>query len=55
MINEINVKVCLWYSWHKSSTKRSFIRQCFSPSILLGPPDQPLIPARDCRPQVMIN
>ena len=44
-------EVCLWYSWQKSSRSKSFIRQCFSPSIVLGSPDQPLIPRASCQPQ----
>ena len=44
-------EVCLWYSWQKSRESRSFIRQCFSPSIVLGSPDTPLVPRSKCTPQ----
>ena len=46
-------EVCLWYSWQKSSRSKSFIRQCFSPSIVLGSPDNPLIPRTSCQPQTI--
>ena len=46
-------EVCLWYSWQKSSRSKSFIRQCFSPNIVLGSPDQPLIPRTSCQPQTI--
>ena len=47
-------EVCLWYSWQKSSRSKSFIRQCFSPSIVLGSPDQPLlVPRPSCQPQTI--
>ena len=44
-------EVCLWYSWQKSSRETSFIRQCFSPNILLGSPDKPLTRRSQCQPQ----
>ena len=44
-------EVCLWYSWQKSQQSTSFIRQCFSPSILLGSLDQPLVKNSQCQPQ----
>ena len=28
-------EACLWYSWQKSDTETSVIRECFSPSILV--------------------
>ena len=46
-------EVCLWYSWQKSSRSKSFIRQCFSPSIVLGSPDEPLVPRASCQPQTI--
>ena len=47
-------EVCLWYSWQKLSGSKSFIRQCFSPSIILGSPDQPpLVPRPSCQPQTI--
>ena len=46
-------EVCLWYSWQKSSRSKSFIRQCFSPNIVLGSPDQPLVPRASCQPQTI--
>ena len=46
-------EVCLWYSWQKSSRSKSYIRQCFSPNIVLGSPDQPLIPRASCQPQLV--
>lgn len=47
-------EVCLWYSWQKSSRSKSFIRQCFNPSIVLGSPDQPLlVPRPSCQPQTI--
>ena len=44
-------EACLWYSWQKSSQTTSFIRQCFSPDILLGAPDSPLVKTSRCQPQ----
>ena len=46
-------EVCLWYSWQKARGSRSTIRQCFSPSIVLGSPDQALAPRPACRPQLL--
>lgn len=44
-------EVCLWYSWQKSAQSTSFIRQCFSPNILLGSLDRPLVSSSACQPQ----
>ena len=44
-------EACLWYSYLKSSTERSVIRECFSTSILLGSIDRPIEPLNNCQPQ----
>ena len=44
-------EACLWYSWQKSKSSKSFIRQCFSTSILLGSIDAPLETGPYCEPQ----
>ena len=44
-------EACLWYSWQKSDTETSVIRECFSPSILLGPINDPLTLSDTCRPK----
>ena len=44
-------EACLWYSWQKSDTETSVIRECFSPSILLGPINDPLTLADTCIPK----
>ena len=44
-------EACLWYSWQKSDTETSQIRECFSPSILLGPINDPLTLADTCSPK----
>ena len=44
-------EACLWYSWQKSDTETSVIRECFSPSILLGPINDPLTLADSCVPK----
>ena len=41
----------MWYSWQKSDTETSEIRECFSPSILLGPINDPLTLADSCSPK----
>ena len=55
-------EVCLWFSWRTGSyyienkiffRSKSFIRQCLSPSIILGSPDQPLIHRPSCQPQAI--
>ena len=35
-------QACLYYSWQKSSTETSAIRECFTPTILLGSIENPL-------------
>ncbi len=43
---------CLYYSWEKSATEVSAIRECFAPSVvLLGPVTNPLTPSRTCSPR----
>ena len=42
---------CLWYSWQKSDTETSQIRECVSPYILLGPINDPLTLADTCSPK----
>ena len=44
-------EACLWYSWQKSRSSTSFIRECFSTSILLGSIDDPLVTKPYCDPQ----
>ena len=44
-------EACLWYAWQKSDTETSVIRECFSPSILLGPINDPLTLASTCNPK----
>ena len=38
----------MWYSWQKSENEFSTIRECFAPSILLGPITNPLKVKPDC-------
>ena len=35
-------EACLYYSWQKSATETAAIRECFSPTILLGSVNDPL-------------
>ena len=44
-------EACLWYSWQKSSAEVAMVRECFSPSILLGPISNPLTKKSTCIPQ----
>ena len=44
-------EACLWYSWQKSDTETSVIRECFSPNILLGPINDPLTLSDSCVPK----
>lgn len=44
-------QACLYYSWQKSSTETSAIRECFSPTILLGSVENPLRVKRGCELQ----
>ena len=44
-------EACLWYAWQKSDTETSVIRECFSPSILLGPINDPLTLSATCSPK----
>ena len=42
---------CLWYSWQKYETETSQIRECVSPSTILGPINDPLTLADTCSPK----
>jgi len=44
-------EACLYYSWQKSSDEVATIRECFSPSILLGSVDKPLRVKSTCTPR----
>lgn len=44
-------EACLWYSWQKTKNKTSYVRECFSKSVLLGTLDRPLKPTQTCEPQ----
>ena len=44
-------QACLFYSWQKSATETAAIRECFSPTILLGSVDNPLRVKRSCNLQ----
>ena len=44
-------EACLYYSWQKSSNEVATIRECFSPSILLGSVDNPLRVQSTCTPR----
>eukprot|EP00095_Tigriopus_kingsejongensis_P001321 maker-scaffold249_size238305-snap-gene-1.13 protein:Tk01321 transcript:maker-scaffold249_size238305-snap-gene-1.13-mRNA-1 annotation:"PREDICTED: collectin-12-like" len=39
---------CLYYTWEKSVSETSIIRECITPSILLGPITNPLRASRTC-------
>ena len=41
-------EACLYYSWKKSATESSVIRECFPTSILLGSIDNPVQPQAQC-------
>ena len=41
-------EACLWYSWLKSDNDIATIRECFKPSILLGPISDPLRVQSEC-------
>merc|ERR550539_1420977 len=41
-------EACLYYSWKKSATESSVIRECFPTSILLGSIDNPVQPQVEC-------
>lgn len=41
-------EACLYYSWQKSATETAAIRECFSPTILLGSVDNPLRVKKSC-------
>ena len=42
-------EVCLLYRWNKSKHSMGSYRECFSSSIILGHPDDPIIPQPHCR------
>ena len=44
-------EACLWYSWERSRGRTSFVRECFSTSILLGTVSDPLLPSSSCSPR----
>ena len=44
-------EACLWYSWQKSASEIATIRECFSPTILLGSVDDPLTVKSSCKPK----
>ena len=44
-------EACLWYTWEKSDTETSTIRECFDKNILIGPIQNPLIAKDSCVPQ----
>ena len=44
-------EACLWYSWERSRGRISFVRECFSTSILLGTVSDPLLPSSSCNPR----
>ena len=44
-------EACLWYSWQKSANEIATIRECFSPTILLGSVDDPLTVKSSCKPK----
>ena len=44
-------EACLYYAWEKSDTETSVIRECFSPSILIGPISNPLRAKSTCSPR----
>ena len=41
----------MWYSWQRSDSETSEIRECFSPEVLLGSISDPLLPEQTCRPK----
>ena len=44
-------EACLWYSWERSRGRTSYVRECFSTSILLGTVSDPLLPSASCSPR----
>lgn len=44
-------EACLWYSWERSQGRISYVRECFSTSILLGTISSPLEAAESCIPR----
>ena len=44
-------EACLWYSWERSRGRTSYVRECFSTSILLGTVSDPLLPTASCSPR----
>ena len=42
-------EVCLLYRWNTGRQRMGSYRECFSSSIILGHPDDPIIPQPDCR------
>ena len=42
-------EVCLLYSWKKSQLEMGSYRECFPSNIILGHPDDPIIPQPKCR------